>query len=254
MNKFTLGLALGAALLPASIVAKVPHPTPIAAADAAHRTPDNVKLDDGRKPAAVLAFMGLRPGMRVGDMVGINKYWAELTSPIVGPRGHVTVWEPTQFLNDKSRAAFDAFARTHPNVSLITSPFEDPRLPSNAFDAMLINTDYHDTYWQNAKYGVVRQDPRAWARKVFAAIRPGGTLVVIDHVAKAGSDPRQSVEAMHRIDPAVLRADFLAAGFRLAATSDLLRNPADDHGKEVFDPAVRGHTDRAMFKFVKPRR
>src|SRR3954469_25192316 len=79
------------------------------------RKPDNVKLDAGRKPAPVLQFLGLKPGMQVLDLFGANVYWAEIESPVVGPTGHVTVWQPTQFYREKSKASFDAFASTHPN-------------------------------------------------------------------------------------------------------------------------------------------
>src|SRR4051812_37292727 len=99
------GLALG--LTP---VAANAAPDPIATAVAAPvRTPDNAKLDEGRKPADVLGFFGLKKGMRVIDMFGANQYWAEIMAPVVGPRGKVTVWQPTQFLNDERRAKFAAF-------------------------------------------------------------------------------------------------------------------------------------------------
>jgi predicted methyltransferase len=75
---------------------------------------------------------------------------------------------------------------------------------------------------------------------------------VIDHVANPG-DTRATVEALHRIDPETIKADFKRAGFKLEATSDLLRNPADDHSLNVFDPKIRGKTDRVILKFRKPR-
>ena len=81
------------------------------------------------------------------------------------------------------------------------------------------------------------------------ALKPGATVVVVDHVAAAGSDPATSVDALHRIDPAVLRKDFEAAGFRFERSSDVLRNAADDHTKLVFDPAVRHHTDQVVYVF-----
>jgi predicted methyltransferase len=76
---------------------------------------------------------------------------------------------------------------------------------------------------------------------------------VVDHVASAGGDTRAIVDKLHRIDPKVIEADFKRAGFVLAGTSDLLRNPEDDHSLLVFDQKIRGKTDRAIFKFKKPR-
>ena len=257
VGRFIRAALVGSALALAGSTAsgaKAPDPIAIAVADSAHRTAENLILDDSRKPAAVLQFLGLRPGMKVADMFGLNKYWSEIIAPAVGPKGRVTVWEPTQFAGDKVRENFATFAAQHPNVSLLTSPFEAPALPKGAFDFMLINLNYHDTYWQSDKFKIPRMDPAAFLKVVYASMKPGGIVGVIDHVAKAGSDPRASVQEMHRIDPAVIRADFERAGFRLAATSDLLRNPADDHSKSVFEDGIRGHTDRAIFKFVKPRR
>jgi predicted methyltransferase len=83
-------------------------------------------------------------------------------------------------------------------------------------------------------------------------MKPGGTVAVIDHAANPGGDTRKVVEDLHRIDPAVIRADFERAGFVLDGQSDMLRNPADDHSLLVFDPAIRGKTDRAVLRFKKP--
>jgi len=217
------------------------------------RTPDNVKLDDSRKPAELLAFLGLAPGMQVLDLFGGNKYWAEITAPAIGPKGHVTVWQPTQFLNDKRKADFDAFAAQAKNVSLISSPFETPNLPKNAFNFALINLDYHDVYWESTERKISRMDPDVWLKTLYAAMKPGGIVGVVDHVALPNADTRATVEKLHRIDPDVIKADFKRAGFQLVASSELLRNPADDHQLLVFDPQIRGKTDRAVFKFRKPR-
>jgi len=234
--------------------AAAPKASPIAAAVAApDRNPDNVKLDEGRKPAAVLAFLGLKPGMHVLDLFGGNAYWAEIMAPVVGPKGHDTVWEPTQFYSDKTKAAFEAFAAKHPNVSIIVSPFEAPDLPKNYADFVILNDNYHDTYWQNAKYKIPQMDPNAFLKAVYASMKPGAVIGVIDHVANSNSDTRATVEKLHRIDPAVVKADFKRAGFVFVKSSDLLRNPADDHSLLVFDAKVRGKTDRFLFEFRKPR-
>jgi predicted methyltransferase len=225
-----------------------------AVAATAARTPANVERDAGRKPVEVLAFLGLQRGAKVLDPFGGNLYWAEIVAPAVGPAGRVTIWQPTQFLSDKTRAGVATFTAAHPNVSLISSPFEAPELGRNAFDFTLINLDYHDVYWQNEKNKIVRMEPQAWLKRLYAAMKPGATVGIIDHVAKAGSAPRASVEAMHRIDPAVVRADFKRAGFILVGESAMLRNKADDHSLSVFDEKIRGKTDRFIMKFRKPRR
>ena len=84
-------------------------------------------------------------------------------------------------------------------------------------------------------------------------MKRGATVGVVDHVANPNKDTRATVEKLHRIDPNVIKADFRRAGFQLVASSNLLRNPADDHSLNVFDHKIRGHTDRFAFKFRKPR-
>jgi predicted methyltransferase len=249
--KFAALLLLAAAPMSARPAAQT---NPITAAVASpDRTPDNVKLDESRKPAEVLKFLGLRPGMRVADPFGGNFYWAEITGRAVGPTGHVTVWEPTQFYNQKVYDHYQAVQAKEPNVWMRVSPMETPDLPAGKYDFMLINMDYHDVYWESAKYGIPRMDPDQWLKSIYAAMKPGAIVGVVDHVANANDDTRATVEKYHRIDPNVVKADFKRAGFQFVGASDVLRNPADDHNLLVFDPKIRGKTDRFVFKFRKPR-
>lgn len=231
------------------------QPADVAAAVAAtgSRTEANVKLDESRKPAEVLGYLGLEPGMRVLDMFGANQYWAEIMAPAVGAGGFVTVWQPSQFLNDKRRAGFAEFASRQKNVLLINSPFERPAIGENAYDFILMNLDYHDVYWESAERKIPRMEPSAWLGRLFAAAKPGAVVGIIDHVAAPGGDARDTVEKLHRIDPELVKADFERAGFVLEGSSDLLRNPDDDHSLNVFDDKIRGKTDRFFFKFRKPQ-
>lgn len=251
MRARTLALIMAATTLPATATA-APATIKASVAATAARSEANVKLDAGRKPAEVLAFLGLKKGMRVADMFGGNLYWAEIIAPVVGPQGRVSIWVPRQFYNQKSYDRFTPFKAAHPNAWMRVSAFEAPDLPANVYDLMLINLDYHDVYWQSDERKIPRMDPDAWLKSVYASMKPGAVVGVIDHVAGPG-DTRATVEKLHRIDPAVVRADFKRAGFVLAAESNLLRNPADDHSLSVFDPKIRGQTDRFMFKFRKPR-
>ena len=242
--------AMALALAPAIASAE---PADVAAAVAAPgRTADNVKLDEFRKPVELLRFLGLEKGMAVIDMFGANKYWAEIIAPAIGPRGHVVVWQPKQSLDDKRRSEFAEFAARQRNVVLITTPFENPVLGTNAYDFMIMNLDYHDVYWQNPERKIVRMDPDNWLRPLFAAMKPGAIVGIIDHAANPGGDTREVVQKLHRIDPAVVRADFERAGFVLDGSSDMLRNPADDRTLRVFDEKIRGRTDRFVFRFRKP--
>jgi len=248
-------LILAALLVTAVPAAAWAEPADVAASVAAtaSRTEANVKLDEGRKPAELLSFLGLEKGARVLDMFGANQYWAEIIAPAVGPNGFVVVWQPNQFLNDKRKATFAEFAGRQKNVLLINSPFEQPSIGTNAYDFILMNLDYHDVYWESAERKISRMEPDIWLQRLYAAAKPGAIVGIIDHIATPGGDTRAVVEKVHRIDPAVVKADFLRAGFVVEGESDLLKNPADDHSLNVFDEKIRGKTDRFIFKFRKPQ-
>lgn len=246
-------LSLSLVALPADA-----KPSPISASISAAmaaptRRPDNVKLDESRKPVQVLAFLGLKDGMNVLDLFGANGYWAEIMAPAIGPKGHDTIWQPTQFMSDKVKTYTADLTGRQSNISVIASPFEAPDLPKNYADFVILNDNYHDTYWMSEKNKIPRMDPNAFLKVVYAAMKPGAVIGVIDHVANPNSDTRATVDKLHRIDPNVTKADFKRAGFVLVGSSDLLRNPADDHSLLVFDPKIRGKTDRAILKFKKPR-
>jgi len=246
-------LALALIISPASARTHAPVPTIAAAVASPARSADNVKMDESRKPAEVLRFLGLKPGMHVLDLFGSNRYWSEIFAPAVGPKGSVLVWEPTQFYSPDSKTAFAAFEAKNPNVSIVSTPFEAPALPRNRFDFVMLNLNYHDTYWKSDKYKIPEMNPAAFLKTVYASMKPGAVIGVIDHVANPNKDTRATVEKYHRIDPNVVKADFKRAGFVLVGTSDILRNPADTHEVPVFDESIRGKTDRFIFKFKKPR-
>lgn len=229
-------------------------PADIAAAVAsADRPADQVKLDESRRPAEILAFEGLKRGDMVLDLFAGGGYYTEIMAKAVGPTGGVLAWDPANFVNDKARTAFAELKGRAPNTGFLVTPANALSLPASTFDFVMIHLNYHDFYWESAKYGLPRMDPAAILATVYRSVKPGGTVAVIDHVASAGGDTREVVEKYHRIDPSTIKADFARAGFVLEAESNLLRNPADDHSKGVFDPAIRGKTDRVVYRFRKPR-
>jgi predicted methyltransferase len=249
MRTLILAAMISVAATP-SIAAPADVKASVAATSA--RSEANVKLDAGRKPSELLSWLGLQKGARVADMFGGNRYWAEIFGPAVGPKGRVTIWQPEQFYSQKTYDRLTAFTAKQPNVFMRVSPFEAPNLPANTYDFMLINLDYHDVYWQSTERKIPQMDPDAWLKTIYAAMKPGATVGVVDHIANPG-DTRATVEKLHRIDPAVVKVDFKRAGFVLAGESQMLRNPADDHSLNVFDEKIRGKTDRFVFKFRKPR-
>ena len=216
------------------------------------RPTDAIALDPSRRPVEILRLLGLRRGDRVLDVMTGGGYYAEIMGNAVGSYGTVLAMEPPGFVDDKSRAAFSMLVKRVPNVTLLEIlPTElDP--PANSIDFTLMHLVYHDTYWVSGKHKFPKMDPAAFLKRLYDATKPGGIVGVVDHAASAGGDTRAVVEKLHRIDPDIVKADFARAGFTLEAESDLLHVAADDHSKSVFDPAVKGKTDRFVMRFRKP--
>jgi predicted methyltransferase len=252
MKSKTFLLLAAALLMPALPVEAAPAAiaTAVAAKD---RPADDVKLDESRKPAEVLKFLGLERGDRVFDFLAGNGYYTEIMARAVGPKGVVVAWNPPSLVaNDKAKAAWADLRARAKNVAAFAVPLPNLALAPASFDFALLHLVYHDTYWESAEYDFPRAEPADVLAKLYGAMKPGGIVGVIDHVGPAGGDTRAEVDKTHRIDPAVIRADFERAGFAFADESDVLRTPGDDLSKSVFDPAVRGKTDRVVYKFVKP--
>ncbi len=218
-----------------------------------NRPADEVKLDESRKPAEILKFFGLTSKMKAADVMSGSGYWAEIMANAIGAK-NVTAFEPSEFYaSPKAAESWDALKKREPGITLTTYPFKSLSAPAKSFDFTIINLSYHDMYWESTKYNIPRADPAAFVKTLFDMTKPGGIVGVIDHVGAPG-DTRAVVEAVHRIDPETVKADFKKAGFVLEAQSNLLANPADDHTKLVFDPTIRGKTDRFVFKFRKPKK
>jgi predicted methyltransferase len=247
-------LLLFAILAATPLSASHAAPANVAAAVAAKGRPASAReLDASRKPVEVLRFLGLERGDRALDLFSVGGYYAEIMARAVGPRGVVVAWEPANFYDEEARANWEALRKRAPNARVQVASAAQLALAPNSFDFAMLHLNYHDTYWESAEFGLPRMDPAAFLAKVHAAMKPGAVIGVVDHVAKPGGDVREVVEKLHRIDPAVIRADFERAGFAFDSESDLLRNPADTHDKVVFDPQVRGKTDRVLYRFRKPR-
>lgn len=243
----------GAALLLAGAAQAKPPAWLSGAVSAQSRPADAVKLDESRKPAEVLAFFGLKPGMAAADIMTGSGYWAEIMANAVGPKGKVTAFEPAQFYNGpEEQKIWKALTERRRDIDFVRYPFEAFAAGGRRFDFVIINLSYHDLYWEDAQYKIPRTDPQGFLKELFAATKPGGIVGIVDHVGPPG-DTRAVVEKLHRIDPAVVKADFAAAGFKLEAESPLLANPADNHELLVFKPEVRGKTDRFVYRFRKPK-
>lgn len=219
------------------------------AAVANEARPDRAReMDEGRKPAEVLAFLGLEEGDAALDVMSGGGYWAEILARAVGDSGSVTALEPEQFFSEE---AWTALGEREPGIEVQQYRFENLAPGEARYDFAIMNLNYHDLYWESEEYDIPETDPAQFLAALKSMMKPGAVVGVIDHVGNPG-DTRTTVEDYHRIDPAVVRADFEKAGFVLEEESDLLANPDDDHETGVFDPSVRGKTDRFLMRFVKP--
>lgn len=240
-----------AALVAAPVLAKAAAPDWLAIPQ---RAESDIKLDEGRKPIETLTFLGIKKGDAALDYEAGGGYYTEIMARAVGPKGSVTAWEATQFSGDaKGRAKWAGILARTPNVHVLEQPFEEFQAPANSYNFALFHLAYHDTYWSSTEYKLREQDPNLLVQKLYTAMKPGGIVGVVDHVGPAG-DTRAIVDKLHRIDPEVVKADFLRGGFKLVGESQHLRMAGDDHTKLVFDPTVRGKTDRFVFKFMKPKK
>ena len=211
-----------------------------------------VALDAGRMPAQVLAQSLIRPGARVMDVMAGQGYYTELLARHVGPKGKVFAVEPPNYMdNPKVVAGWEALKKRNPNVELIVGAPGEAAMPDK-LDAAFYHLTYHDLYWQSEKFKYPRTDVDAYNARLFAAMKPGGVVIIIDHYGVPGMDSRAQADKTHRIDADVVKADMARAGFRYAGSVPILEVAGDDPTKLVFDPAVRGKTNRFFYRFVKP--
>lgn len=203
-------------------------------------------IDPAWKAPEVIAFIGVMKGHKIADIVA-----GRLTGSLakaVGPTGTVYAVETAEVVkaHPEVMGMMKAEATQSPNIIISDDPVA-AALPSG-LDAVFIRQNYHDLY---DKF-MGPADVPAFNKAVFAALKPGGVYVVLDHAAAPGSGIA-ATDTLHRIDPARVKADVLAAGFKLDAESSILANKGDDHTKNVFDPSVRGHTDQFLYRFKKPK-
>jgi len=258
MRNPTLYFVIAAALLiaaPASAAHKkvaaqpaAPAVDPVATAISASvadpgRPPADVSRDTARKPAEMLTFAGLKPGDTVLEVLPGGGYFTRLISKVVGPTGHVYAGAPAGKMQEAATAI--AADPAYANVSVIPIMGGMHGLPP--LDVIWTSQNYHDMHLSTLKLDVPALD-KLW----LSILKPGGELLVIDHVAAAGSPVTETADTLHRIDPAAARAEIEGAGFVFDGETDVIRNSADPHTVIVFDPSIRGRTDQFVYKFRKP--
>jgi len=206
-----------------------------------NRPEADIKRDAQRKPAEILAFAAIKPGQTLIELDPAMLYFTRILANTVGPKGRVYAYVPSDLddLYKKNNMVVPPPPDPqHPNVTFVYEPIAKVHAPE-PIDVVWTTNNVHD--FHNKLFGPA--DMAAVNAAVYRALKPGGVFIVADHAAEAGSGLRDT-ETLHRIDPAQVKAEALAAGFVLEEESPLLRNPADDHTKRVFDQFI--------FKFRKP--
>ena len=206
------------------------------------------ELDTSRKPEQLLAFFGIKPGMKVADLWAGGGYTTELLARTVGPTGKV--YSQNMEFSPKFKKAGDMWqARTKEpgmgNVVAITKPFDSPDLlpvAPGSLDAVVINLNYHDMVGRGFNRDNINH-------AVFTALKPGGIYGIVDNSAKAGTGASDA-NTLHRIDESFEVNEIEKAGFRLADSSNVLRNPNDPRTQPFWK--MNHMQDRFVLKFVKP--
>nr|HEX4316063.1 hypothetical protein [Kofleriaceae bacterium] len=246
----TSGSSSGSAPPAGSAVPAVPLPAAIAKA-LADPARDHDRADDARRhPGELAAFTGATAGDTVVDLIPGSGYFTRIFSLIVGPTGHVYAVVPDEYAKeDADDAPLLAAIAKDPrfsNVSIVAQPAAAFAIPTKA-DVVWTSQNYHD--YPDKFMGPTKLETLDAA--VFAAVKPGGVFVVVDHVADQGSGLRDT-DTLHRIDPDLVKTQVTGAGFTFDGASDVLHAPADTHKVKVFDPSVRGKTDQFVFRFRRP--
>jgi predicted methyltransferase len=240
----TMALAVFVLLVASAEAGAQPAPDYAALLAAPDRSDADRQADKRRDPAPFLAFAGVRPGMKVLDMGAGGGYSTELIARAVAPGGIVYGQNPAD-LGEKPKAAFDARLKTPAMQDAVADvrPFDDPVPPDvHDFDLVTFLFYYHDTTYMNV-------DRAAMDRKLLAALKPGGFLVIADHSALPGQGTSVG-KTLHRIEESTLRQEVEAAGFRVVAEGNFWRSPDDTHDFPSYRPTTP--VDNFVLKFQKP--
>ncbi|HEY1631655.1 MAG TPA: hypothetical protein VGF56_10075 [Rhizomicrobium sp.] len=218
-----------------------------AAISDSNRPAEDVARDAARKPAEMIAFSGIKTGDKVLELLPGGGYFTRIFSKVVGPNGHIYAAVPDPKGSDAEPAA--AMLATQPAYANVTTV---PIIPLPAkemgpLDAIWTSWNYHDLHLSRVHVDMAQVD-KGW----FSLLKPGGVVIIVDHAALPGSPPVETADKLHRIDPAVVKAEMTAAGFILDGETNVLANPADPHTALVFDPSIRGKTDQFAYRFKKP--
>lgn len=216
---------------------------------------DDQAQDAERKPGELLAFAQIDTGDAVGDFIMGGGYVTRLLATAVGADGRVYAFQPDEFIGfnpDYAQQQDDTVRRYSDddgnpvNVFPLRAPLTQPGWPES-LDTIITVMNFHDLYLDQFPAGTA---DRA-ATMLFDALKPGGTLVVVDHLAADGAGT-EAANTLHRMDADLALATLAAAGFEMDAQSDLFARPDDPRDENVFEEGIRGRTDQFAWRLRKP--
>lgn len=219
------------------------------------RPEEDKARDENRKPGELLAFAEIDRGDVVGDYIMGGGYLTRLLAMAVGTEGKVYAFQPTEFIafrseyGDEQDAAVAPYADVDGNpvqVVPLRAPLAEPGFPE-PLDTIITVMNWHDLYLGAMPEGT----PETVAAMLYASLKPGGSLIVVDHLAAEGAGA-EAANTLHRMDADLARAALTGAGFVVEAESDMYARPSDARDTNVFDPAIRGLTDQFVWRLRKP--
>lgn len=248
MRSKLLLAAAAAVLLSAGMAQAAPSPAIVAAVADKGRPEADTKRDADRKPAEMLEFAGVKPGSKVADFIPGGGYFTRIFAKAVGPAGKVyAVTNPAPATATTPPAILGIAADPqYGNIAVVQTGIAAFTLPEQV-DVFWTAQNYHDLFARARNIDISKVD-----KLIYDSIKPGGVFIVLDHAAAPGT-PIDPDDKLHRIDPAHVKKQLESSGFKFEGESKVLRNPADDHTKTVFDPSIRGKTDQFIYKFRKPK-
>lgn len=233
---------------PAAVEVTADAPNIVAALADSRRPAEDVARDADRHAADTLAFAQIEPGDKVADIFPGGGYWTRLFAVAVGEEGRVYPTIRPDGIAGEYETPVIAVAAQYPNAVMARSPYDAITYPE-PLDVIFTAQNYHDMALTAYELG----DRAAMNRAAFAALRPGGLYIIIDHSAVAGAAVETDAETtIHRIDAATVRREVEAAGFVFDSEATFLANPEDTRTLNVFDPAIRGRTDQFVMRFRRP--
>jgi predicted methyltransferase len=252
IRTYVLGLA---AVLALTNCATTPKSTPDELIEGAIANPARSDADRERDlrshPDVILGLLNIQPGDTVADVLGGGGYYSELIAGVTGSDGEVILHNNTPYSKFVMKQLQEKYIdQTVPGIRVQFSEVDNLEFSPDSLDAALMVMSFHDLYYVNPERGWLHTDVELFLRQLYAAMRPGGRLVIVDHAAFDGTGGTAPQE-VHRIDKEFARQEIEQAGFVYMTESDVLRNPEDDKSKMVFDKSVRGKTDRFAMVFSR---